>query len=275
MSKHSKVRRYTTSTIRKRKGGEPIVMLTAYDALFASLMDDFCDMILVGDSLGMVRLGMETTLPVSVDTMILHGQAVMRASKRSLVVVDMPFGSYQQSPEIAFANAAKILQETGAQAIKLEGGEEMAETIRYLTERGIAVMGHIGLTPQHVQQMGGFKVQGKNEASWSKALRDAVAVDKAGAFAMVVEGVVEPLAKEVSEAVTVPTIGIGASAACDGQVLVTEDLLGLTDNPPKFVKQYVTLREVVTQAISNYTMEVKSRSFPAKEQCYESKKSSQ
>ncbi len=268
MSKHSKARRLTTSTIRNRKGGEPLVMLTAYDALTASLLDEHCDMLLVGDSLAMVRLGMDTTLPVTVEAMSLHGQAVMRGSNHSLIVIDMPFGSYQESPEIAFRNAAKLLQETGAQAVKLEGGEEMAATIHYLTERGIAVMGHIGLTPQHVQQMGGFKIQGKSEASWNKALRDAVAVDKAGAFAMVVEGVLEPLAKEITEGVTIPTIGIGASVACDGQVLVTEDMLGLTDNPPKFVYQFAQLKDQITQAVGDYSHQVKSRSFPAKDQCY-------
>lgn len=271
MSKYSAAKRATTLTIRKRKGGEPIVMLTAYDALIASLLDDACDILLVGDSLGMVRLGMETTLPVSMGAMSLHGQAVMRGSKTSLVVVDMPFGSYQESPSVAFHNAAKLLQETGAQAVKLEGGEEMAETIAYLTERGIAVMGHVGLTPQHVQQMGGFKVQGKTEASWNKALRDTVAVNKAGAFAMVIEGVVEPLAKEMTEAVDIPTIGIGASAACDGQVLVTEDMLGLTNNPPKFVHQFANLKEQVQQAAADYAEQVKARSFPDKEQCYQSK----
>ena len=244
------------------------MMLTAYDALIAALLDKHCDMLLVGDSLAMVRLGMETTLPVSIEAMILHGQAVMRGNKHSLVIIDMPFGSYQESPELAFRNAAKLLQETGAQAVKLEGGEEMVDTIHYLTQRGIAVMGHVGLTPQHVQQMGGFKIQGKNEASWNKALRDAVAVDKSGAFAMVIEGVLEPLAKEITEAVAIPTIGIGASAACDGQVLVTEDMLGLTDNPPKFVHAFAQLKEQVTQAVSDYSNQVKSRSFPGKEQCY-------
>lgn len=274
MSKHSTTKRATSATIRNRKGGEPIVMLTAYDALLASLLDEYCDMLLVGDSLGMVRLGMENTLPVTVEAMSLHGQAVMRGSQSSMVVVDMPFGSYQESPEVAFHNAAKLIQETGAQAVKLEGGEEMAATITYLTKRGIAVVGHIGLTPQHVQQMGGFKIQGKNEASWNQALRDAVSVDKAGAFAMVVEGVVEPLAREITEAVAIPTIGIGASAACDGQVLVTEDMLGLTDNPPKFVQQFASLKSQVKQAASDYSEQVKSRSFPDKAQCYQSKNAS-
>jgi len=268
------IKRNTTSTLRKRKAGEKIIMLTAYDALMASLLDEHCDMLLVGDSLGMVRLGMTNTLPVSVEMMSIHGQAVMRGSKKALVVVDMPFGSYQESPPIAFRHAARLLQETGAQAVKLEGGEEMAETISYLTKRGIAVMGHIGLTPQHVQQMGGFKVQGKNEASWNKALRDAVAVNKAGAFAMVVEGVVELLAKEITEAVTIPTIGIGASAACDGQVLVTEDMLGLTDNPPKFVQQFVQLKGLISQAAEDYAAQVKAASFPSSEQCYHSKNAS-
>jgi len=272
MSSHSSTRRLTTADIRSRKGGEPLVVLTAYDALTAQLLDDHCDMLLVGDSLGMVRLGMETTLPVSVDAMSLHGQAVMRGSKQALVIIDMPFGSYQESPEVAFHNAARLLQETGAQAVKLEGGEEMAATIRYLTERGIAVMGHVGLTPQHVQQMGGFKVQGRNEAGWNKVLRDAVAVDKAGAFSMVIEGVVEPLAREISEAVSVPTIGIGASAACDGQVLVTEDMLGLTENPPKFVQQFASLRKTIEQAAAKYAQQVKSRQFPAAQHCYQPKK---
>ena len=268
MSKQTTLRRKTSSTIRNRKGGEPIVVLTAYDTLIANLLDEHCDILLVGDSLGMVRHGLETTVPVSLEMMILHAQAVMRGSNQAMVVVDMPFGSYQESKEAAFRNATRILQETGAQSVKLEGGEEMAETIRYLTKRGIAVMGHVGLTPQHVQQMGGFKIQGKNEASWNKAVRDAMAVDKAGAFAMVIEGVVEPLAQEISQAVAVPTIGIGASNQCDGQVLVTEDMLGLTDTPPKFVRHYANLREQISQAASDYAAEVKNRSFPSDAECY-------
>ncbi len=272
MSSHSLVRRYTTSHIRKRKNKTPLVMLTAYDALIAKLLDQHCDMLLVGDSLGMVRHGMETTVPVSLEMMILHAQAVMRGSKQSLVVVDMPFGSYQESKEQAFRHATRILQQTGAQAVKLEGGEEMAETIKFLTQRGIAVMGHVGLTPQHVQQMGGFKIQGKSEESWKKVVLDAIAVDKAGAFAMVIEGVVEPLAKEITKAVSVPTIGIGASAACDGQVLVCEDMLGLTENPPKFVKQFASLGVEVSSAAASYATEVKQRSFPDIEQCYSAPK---
>jgi 3-methyl-2-oxobutanoate hydroxymethyltransferase len=263
------IRRLTTRDMLKAKRkGVPLVMLTAYDALLARLLDPHCDMLLVGDSLGMVRLGMETTLPVTPEIMVMHGAAVMRGSQRAMVVLDMPFGSYQQSPQQAFENAAKMLQASGAQAVKLEGGEEMAETIRFLTQRGVAVMGHVGLTPQHVNQMGGFRVQGKNDASYAQVLKDAKAVQEAGAFAFVIEGVVEELALKVTQAVDTPTIGIGASAACDGQVLVSEDMLGFTDNPPKFVRQFATLGKTVAQAAEDYAKQVRARSFPADEECY-------
>ena len=268
MSKVTQTSRKTTRHIRQAKGTEPLVVLTAYDALTARLLDAHCDVLLVGDSLGMVLYGMETTLPVTVAMMAAHGKAVMRGSQHALVVVDMPFASYQESKEQAFRNASKLLKQTGAQAVKLEGGEEMAETIAFLTARGVPVMAHVGLTPQHVQQMGGFRVQGKNDASHAKALADIQAVEQAGAFSVVIEGVVEMLAAQMTQSVAIPTIGIGASAACDGQVLVAEDMLGLTENPPKFVRPFAQLRQDIDAAAAAYAKAVKARSFPGVEECY-------
>lgn len=268
MSKVTQTSRKTTRHIRQAKGTEPLVVLTAYDALTARLLDAHCDVLLVGDSLGMVLYGMETTLPVTVAMMAAHGKAVMRGSQHALVVVDMPFASYQESKEQAFRNASKLLKQTGAQAVKLEGGEEMAETIAFLTARGVPVMAHVGLTPQHVQQMGGFRVQGKNDASHAKALADIQAVEQAGAFSVVIEGVVEMLAAQMTQSVAIPTIGIGASAACDGQVLVAEDMLGLTENPPKFVRPFAQLRQDIDAAAAAYAKAVKARSFPGSEECY-------
>lgn len=268
MSKVTQTSRKTTRHIRQAKGKEPLVVLTAYDALTARLLDAHCDVLLVGDSLGMVLYGMETTLPVTVAMMAAHGKAVMRGSQHALVVVDMPFASYQESKEQAFRNASKLLKQTGAQAVKLEGGEEMAETIAFLTARGVPVMAHVGLTPQHVQQMGGFRVQGKNDASHAKALADIQAVEQAGAFSVVIEGVVEMLAAQMTQSVAIPTIGIGASAACDGQVLVAEDMLGLTENPPKFVRPFAQLRQDIDAAATAYAKAVKARSFPGAEECY-------
>jgi len=236
MTTTSLVKRMTVPQIRARKGGEPIVALTASHAAFAALADAYCDFLLVGDSLGMVVYGLASTLPVSLDRMIAHGQAVMRASSRALVVVDMPFGSYEESESQAFRHAARIMAETGCCAVKLEGGVRMASTIRFLVERGIPVMGHIGLTPQSVNVTGGFKTQGRSEAAWPAIEADAQAIEEAGAFGVVVEGVVEPLAAKLTASLTIPTIGIGASNACDGQILVMEDMLGLTERAPKFVR---------------------------------------
>ena len=276
MSVQSAVKRKTAPEILARKGGEPIVMLTSYHAHTAALVDKYCDIILVGDSLGNVMHGFETTLPVTLEMMILQGRAVMRGSKQALVVVDMPFGSYEASKEQAFHSAARILKETHAGAVKLEGGVRMAETIEFLAARGIPVMAHIGLTPQSVNTLGGFKSQGKEEAARLGAGEngsgpiqdDARAVAQAGAFSVVVEAVAEPLARRITEIVSVPTIGIGASNACDGQVLVLEDMLGLSPWAPKFVKRYGNLGPGIEAAIQDYAKEVRSRAFPGPEHVY-------
>ena len=268
MSTHSPVRRITVPQIRARKGGEPIVALTSYHAHTAALVDRHAEVILVGDSLGMVMHGMESTLGVTLDMMISHGRAVVRGARRALVVVDLPFGSYEESPAMAFRNAALVMRETQCQAVKLEGGARMAETIRYLVDRGIPVMAHIGLTPQSTNVLGGFKTQGRDAATWAHHIADARAVAEAGAFSVVVEGGVEPLAREITAAVDIPTIGIGASAACDGQILVLEDMLGLNPRPPKFVKVYGNLGEMIERAIADYATEVRDRSFPGEDQVY-------
>ncbi|MGP9790461.1 3-methyl-2-oxobutanoate hydroxymethyltransferase [Roseinatronobacter sp. NSM] len=268
MSTTAPIRRMTVPQIRARKGGDPIVSLTSYHAHTAAIVDKYADFILVGDSLGMVMHGMDSTIGVPLDLMIMHGRAVVRGTKRALVVVDMPFGTYEESPNMAFRNAARIMKETGCGAVKLEGGARMAETIHFLTERGIPVMAHIGLTPQSSHVMGGFKTQGRDEDTWAAHINDAVAVAKAGAFAMVVEGVVEPLARKITTAVDIPTIGIGASAQCDGQILVLEDMLGLNPWVPKFVKKYGDLGPAIEQAVSDYALEVKSRSFPGEDNIY-------
>ena len=238
MSVHEAIRRLTAPDIRARKGGEPIVCLTSYHAHTARILDGYCDVILVGDSLGMVMHGLETTVPVTLDMMILQGHAVMRGSKRALVIVDLPFGSYEASKEQAFASAARVLKETGCGAIKLEGGRRMAETIAFLVERGVPVMGHVGLTPQAINTIGSFRAQGRDESDWAPIEADARAVADAGAFAVVLEAIAEPLARRISEEVAIPTIGIGASVACDGQILVLEDMLGLSPRVPKFVKRF-------------------------------------
>ncbi len=262
------VRRITVPQIASRKGGEPIVALTSYHAHTAAIVDRYADFILVGDSLGMVMHGMETTVGVPLDLMIMHGRAVARGTRRALVVVDMPFGSYEESPNVAFRNAALVMKETGCGAVKLEGGRRMAETIRFLTERGIPVMAHIGLTPQSSHVMGGFKTQGRDEDTWPSHIADATAVADAGAFAIVVEGVVEPLAEKMTAAVDIPTIGIGASPACDGQILVLEDMLGLNPRPPRFVKVYGSLGAEIENAVKSYAEEVRARTFPADEHVY-------
>ena len=276
MSVQTAVKRKTAPDILKRKGGDPIVMLTSYHAHTAALVDRYCDVILVGDSLGNVMHGFETTVPVTLDMMILQGRAVMRGSKEALVVVDMPFGSYEASKEQAFHSAARVLKETHCGAVKLEGGVRMAETIEFLTTRGIPVMGHIGLTPQSINTLGSFKSQGKDEAIKIAAGEngsgpfqdDARAVAQAGAFSIVVEAVAEPLARRITEIVSIPTIGIGASNACDGQVLVLEDMLGLSPWVPKFVKRYGNLGPGIEAAIQDYAKEVRSRAFPGPEHVY-------
>ncbi len=272
MSVQSKIKRITVPDIRARKGGEPVVCLTSYHAHTARFIDPYVDVILVGDSLGMVMYGMETTLGVTVDMMIAHGSAVMRGTERALVVVDMPFGSYEESPEVAFRNAVRIMKETGCTAVKMEGGKRLAETVRYLSERGIPVMAHIGLTPQSIQTMGGFKTQGRVEEEWASIEQDAAAVSEAGAFAVVLEGMAEPLAARITTQIAVPTIGIGASAECDGQILVLEDMLGLSPKAPKFVKEFATLGAQIAGAAEAYAREVRARTFPAVENTYAMKK---
>ncbi len=267
--------RLTTSDIRARKGGVPLVVLTAYTASVAALLDAEVDILMVGDSLGMVVYGMDTTLGVTLDMMINHGRAVVRGSKRACVVVDMPFGSYQESPAQAFANAARLLVETGAAAVKLEGGVEMAETIAFLVARGIPVMGHVGLRPQSVHVTGGFRAQGRDEAGGRAILADARAVAEAGAFALVVEGTIEPVARTIAGEITVPVIGIGASPACDGQVLVIDDVVGLfTEFTPKFVKRYADLAPQIAEAARRFAADVRSRAFPATEHCFTAKPAS-
>ena len=268
MSARDEIKRLTAPDIRARKGGEPIVCLTSYHAHTARLLDRHCDLILVGDSLGMVMHGLETTVPVTLDMMILQGLAVMRGSKQALVVVDMPFGSYEASKEQAFMSAARVMKETGCGAIKLEGGRRMAETIAFLVERGVPVMGHVGLTPQSINTIGAFRAQGRDQADWGPIEADAKAVADAGAFAVVIEAVAEPLGRRISEMVAIPTIGIGASVACDGQILVLEDMLGLSPRVPKFVKRYGDLGPGIEAAIAAYAKDVRSRAFPGPEQVY-------
>ena len=271
MSIEPTVRRISAPDIRARKGGNPIVSLTSYHAHTAALLDKHCDVILVGDSLGMVMHGLESTIPVTLDMMILQGKAVMRGSSRALVVVDMPFGSYEASREQAFGSAARIMKETGCGAIKLEGGRRMAETIAFLVERGIPVMGHVGLTPQSINALGGFRTQGRDPADWGPIEQDARVVAEAGAFAVVLEAIAEPLAAKITRDIAIPTIGIGASAACDGQVLVLEDMLGLSPRVPKFVKRYSDLGPSIDRAVAAYAADVRSRSFPAADNVYEMK----
>jgi len=268
MSTQKAVRRTTVPQIAARKGGAPIVSLTSYHAHTAAIVDRHADFILVGDSLGMVMHGMDSTVGVPLDLMIMHGKAVVRGTERALIVVDMPFGSYEESPNMAFRNAAKIMKETGCGAVKLEGGVRMAETIRFLTERGIPVMAHTGLTPQSSHVMGGFKTQGRDEESWPAHEADAMAVTEAGAFAVVLEGMVEPLAARITKQIAIPTIGIGASVQCDGQILVLEDMLGLNPWTPKFVKVYGQLGPMIEQAVSAYADDVRARAFPTDDQVY-------
>ena len=275
MSVQDEIKRVTAPDIRARKGGKPIVSLTAYHAHTARLLDKHCDFILVGDSLGMVMHGLESTVPVTLEMMILQGQAVMRGTKRALVVVDLPFGCYEASREQAFASAARVMKETGCGAIKLEGGTRMAETIAFLVERGIPVMGHVGLTPQAINALGSFRAQGRREEEWAAIEADARAVSGAGAFAIVLEAMAEPLAARVTRSVAAPTIGIGASAACDGQILVLEDMLGLSPRVPKFVKRYAELGAAIEEAVAAYATEVSSRAFPAESNVYHLAKSKQ
>jgi 3-methyl-2-oxobutanoate hydroxymethyltransferase len=272
MSLQQEIKRLTAPDIRARKGGAPIVCLTSYHAHTARILDQHCDVILVGDSLGMVMHGLENTIPVTLDMMILQGRAVMRGSKRALVVVDMPFGSYEASKEQAFHSAARVLKETHCGAIKLEGGRRMAETIAFLVERGVPVMAHIGMTPQAVNVLGSFRARGREETEWAEFEDDGRAVAEAGAFSVVIEAVAEPLAKKLTEQVAIPTIGIGASPACDGQILVLEDMLGLSPQVPKFVKRYTDLGPSIGKAVEAYAAEVRARTFPGPEHVYPMKR---
>ena len=266
------MRRLTVPALRARKQdgvtAEPLVMLTAYTARQAQLLDAHCDLLLVGDSLGQVIYGLPSTVPVTLEMMANHAAAVVRGSYHAVVAVDMPFGSYESSPQQAFESAAWLMKQSGAAAVKLEGGEAMAETIEFLIKRGIPVMGHVGLTPQAVNVLGGYGARGKSDAEADKIVGDARALDAAGAFAIVVEGVVEPIAVAVTQAVACPTIGIGASVHCDGQVLVTEDMLVMFERVPRFVKRYEALAETISAAVATYAAEVRMRTFPGEEQTY-------
>ncbi len=267
------MRRLTVPKIRQRKvdgvTAEPIVMLTAYTARPAQLLDAHCDVLLIGDSLGQVIYGLPSTVPVTLEMMANHAAAVVRGSWHALVVVDMPFGSYEASPEKAFESAAHLLKASGAAAVKLEGGEAMAATVEFLIQRGIPVMGHVGLTPQAVNVLGGYGARGRSEAEAAKIGRDARIVDNAGAFAIVLEGVIEPIAEQVTKGVPCPTIGIGASARCDGQVLVTEDMLGMFERVPRFETRYEDVAALISGAAERYAADVRSRAFPGPEQTYQ------
>ena len=272
MSVHGEAKPITIPALRALKG-TPAVWLTAYTTPMAKLLDPHCDVLLVGDSLGMVIYGLPTTLAVTLDMMIAHGAAVVRGARHAAVVVDMPFGSYQQSPQQAFANAARVLAETGAQAVKLEGGVEMAETIRFLTQRGIPVCGHVGLMPQSVNVAGGFRATGRTDDEAAKVTEDARAVAAAGAFCVVLEGTLEPVAAAITAQIDIPTIGIGASAACDGQVLVIDDVLGtFNDFTPRFVKRYAELGVEISRAAAAYAQEVRARSFPGEQHVFRKRK---
>lgn len=265
------MKRLTVPAIRARKGAEPLVMLTAYTVRTAQLLDPHCDMLLVGDSLGQVIYGLPSTVPVTLEMMAAHGAAAVRGSYHAVVVIDMPFGSYERSPEQAFESAAYLLKQSGAAAVKLEGGKAMAPTVKFLVERGIPVMGHVGLTPQAVNVLGGYGARGRTAAEAAKIVADAVAVAEAGAFSLVIEGVVEPVAIEITRLVACPTIGIGASAQCDGQVLVIDDMLGMFDRTARFVKRYDALSERIAAAARTYAEEVRTRAFPGPEQIYPAK----
>jgi 3-methyl-2-oxobutanoate hydroxymethyltransferase len=274
MSAHRQdvVRRLAAPDITARKGKEPVVCLTAYTTPVAQILDEACDLLLVGDSVGMVIHGLPNTVGVTMEMMILHGQAVMRGSRRAMVVVDMPFGSYEGSCELAYANAARIMKETGAQAVKVESGPTIPVTIDYLVKRGIPVMGHVGLRPQAVLVDGAFKAKGRTDEERERVIAEARATEAAGAFCIVVEGVAEALAREITEAVSVPTIGIGASAGCDGQILVVDDMLGLFDWTPKFVRRYADLKTEIATAVAAYADDVRARRFPGAAETYFSKK---
>jgi 3-methyl-2-oxobutanoate hydroxymethyltransferase len=268
MSVQTRNRRVTAPDIRARKNGEPLVCLTAYDAPMARILDPHCDLLLVGDSVGMVVHGLDSTIGVTLEMMILHGKAVMRGSNKALVAVDMPFGTYEKSPEQAFENASRVMAETGCQAIKIESGTYAADTIRFMAQRSIPVIGHIGLRPQAALADGGYKAKGRTDDERRRVIAEAIATDEAGAFAIVIEGVAEELAREITQKVSAPTIGIGASAACDGQILVTQDMLGVFDWTPKFVKRYDNMAERTDAAVARFAEDVRTRAFPSDAQVY-------
>jgi 3-methyl-2-oxobutanoate hydroxymethyltransferase len=275
MSLHPTTRRLMAPDITALKGLRPVIALTSYHAHTAAIADKYCDFLLVGDSLGMVMHGYETTVPVTLDMMIVHGRAVVRGAKRALVVVDMPFGSYEESPSVAFRNAARVMKETDCGAVKLEGGRRMGETTRYLVERGIPVMGHIGLTPQSINVIGGFKTQGRVQSEWAAIEEDARVLADAGAFGIVLEAMAGPLAARITEAIPIPTIGIGASSNCDGQILVMEDMLGLSPRVPKFVRKFGAVATAIEDAIRSYADDVRERRFPDAEHSYTMKEAPQ
>jgi 3-methyl-2-oxobutanoate hydroxymethyltransferase len=272
MSKQTVTSRKTVKDIAAAKGGTPLVCLTAYDAPTAALLDAHADLLLVGDSVGMVVHGLPSTVGVTMDMMILHGQAVMRGSHQAFVVVDMPFGSYETNADQAFLNAARIMKETGCQAVKIESGAYAAGQIAHLVERGVPVMGHVGLRPQAINVDGGFRAKGRTESERERVMAEARAAASAGAFAIVIEGVAEDLAAEITAEVSCPTIGIGASSACDGQILVTPDLLGLFEWTPKFVRRYASLNSIISDAAAAYASDVRARQFPAKAETYAMRK---
>ena len=263
------VQRIAAPDITAMKGKTPIVCLTAYTAPMAGILDEACDILLVGDSVGMVIHGLETTVGVTLEMMILHGQAVVRGSQKAMVVIDMPFGSYEGSPETAYANAVRVMKETGAQAIKVESGPAVADTIAYMTARGVPVMGHVGLRPQSVLVDGRFRAKGRTNAEHDGVMAEAKATQTAGAFAVVVEGVAEPLARAVTAELEIPTIGIGASPLCDGQVLVTDDMLGIFEWTPKFVRRYADLKTDIDRAVQAYAADVRARRFPGEAETYQ------
>ena len=272
LSDSKKINRVSIPDLISRKNGEPIVSLTAYTAPMAKILDPHCDFLLVGDSLGMVLYGMDSTLDVTLDMMINHGVAVVRGSSRACIIVDMPFGTYQESPEQAYRNCARVIAKTGCSAVKIEGGVEMADTVSFLVQRGIPVMGHVGLKPQSVNIVGSYRAHGRERDEAEKVREDARAISSAGAFSIVLEGIIEKLAAEITDEIRAVTIGIGASAKCDGQILVTEDAIGMfSEFTPKFVKRFSETGEDIGNAVSEYAREVKERIFPGDEHCYHSK----
>ncbi len=262
----------TPLDIKQRKNSEPIVCLTAYSTPMATLLNPHCDLLLVGDSIGMALYGMEDTLGVTLDIMINHGKAVMRGADAACVVVDLPYGTYEDDAQTALENAQRVITETGCNAVKLEGGVDMADTIALLTQNDIPVMAHIGLQPQSVKKEGGYRVKGKTDEDAARLIKDAKAIEAAGAFSVVIEGTIESVSAEITKAIDIPTIGIGASASCDGQILVSEDMLGLTvGHVPKFAREYANLRDDISRAASKYATDVRSRAFPADVELYKKK----